>query len=185
MTNNTDSLKDYYVKLQGLYENAVNILTAINQSFASNASEITVDIADTDDSVTTVRIPSFLYMENKLEQLENNFSNLFSMPESGSAWFSKSNNMYKLEMVRSNTAPLSPVMNLNNVYASITDNNFLKDLVSPKTFLKIDIDNLPDNIDKMFMKKVVIYNRNLYEILQNTSGLNSYAAFKAAELRHS
>ena len=59
----TDSFKDYYIKLQGLYENAVNILTAINQSLVSNASEITVDIADTDDTKTTVRIPSFLYME--------------------------------------------------------------------------------------------------------------------------
>ena len=60
--NNTDSLKDYYVKLQGLYNNAVNILTAINQSLVSNASEITIDVADTDDTTTTVRIPSFLYM---------------------------------------------------------------------------------------------------------------------------
>ena len=77
-TNTTDSLKDYYVKLQGLYENAVNILTAINQSLVSNASEITVNVADTDDTTTTVRIPSFLYMENKIEQLENNFNNFLT-----------------------------------------------------------------------------------------------------------
>ena len=137
-TNTTDSLKDYYVKLQGLYDNAVKILTAINQSLISNASEITVDVAYSNDTPVTVRIPSFLYMENKIEQLENNFNNLFELPNSGDAWFTKSQDMIKLKMVRSNTAPLSPVMQLNNVYASITDNNFMNDLVSPKTFLKLN-----------------------------------------------
>lgn len=175
----TDSLKDYYIKLQGLYENAVNILTAINQSLVSNASEITVDIADTDDTKTTVRIPSFLYMENKLEQLENNFNNLFELPNSGDAWFTKSQDMIKLQMVRSNTAPLTPVMQLNNVYASITDNNFMNDLVSPKTFLKLDINNLPDNIESMFMKKIVIYNKSLFDELNN-SNIQSYSDMKAA-----
>ena len=177
--NTTDSLKDYYVKLQGLYENAVNILTAINQSLVSNASEITVDIADTDDITTTVRIPSFLYMENKIEQLENNFNNLFELPNSGDAWFTKSQDMIKLKMVRSNTAPLSPVMQLNNVYASITDNNFMNDLVSPKTFLKLNVTNLPDNIESMFMKKVVIYSKALFDEL-NSSNIQSYSDLVAA-----
>lgn len=178
-TNTTDSLKDYYVKLQGLYENAVNILTAINQSLVSNASEITVDIADTDDTTTTVRIPSFLYMENKIEQLENNFNNLFELPNSGDAWFTKSQDMIKLKMVRSNTAPLSPVMQLNNVYASITDNNFMNDLVSPKTFLKLNVTNLPDNIESMFMKKFVIYSKALFDEL-NSSNIQSYSDMVAA-----
>ena len=177
--NTTDSLKDYYVKLQGLYENAVNILTAINQSLVSNASEITVDIADTDDTTTTVRIPSFLYMENKIEQLENNFNNLFELPNSGDAWFTKSQDMIKLKMVRSNTAPLSPVMQLNNVYASITDNNFMNDLVSPKTFLKLNVTNLPDNIESMFMKKVVIYSKTLFDEL-NSANIQSYSDLIAA-----
>ena len=178
-TNTTDSLKDYYVKLQGLYENAVNILTAINQSLVSNASEITVNVADTDDTTTTVRIPSFLYMENKIEQLENNFNNLFELPNSGDAWFTKSQDMIKLKMVRSNTAPLSPVMQLNNVYASITDNNFMNDLVSPKTFLKLNVTNLPDNIESMFMKKVVIYSKTLFDEL-NSANIQSYSDLVAA-----
>ena len=178
-TNTTDSLKDYYVKLQGLYDNAVNILTAINQSLVSNASEITVDVADTDDTTTTVRIPSFLYMENKIEQLENNFNNLFELPNSGDAWFTKSQDMIKLKMVRSNTAPLSPVMQLNNVYASITDNNFMNDLVSPKTFLKLNVTNLPDNIESMFMKKVVIYSKTLFDEL-NSANIQSYSDLVAA-----
>lgn len=177
---NNDSLKEYYLKLQGLYENALNMLTAINSSLSTNASEITIDVADSDDSSTTVRIPSFLYLESKLEQLENNFGNLFKMPKSGEAWFNKSSGMYKLQMVRSNTAPAVPDFNAdNNLYAAIRDNNILKDLVSPKTYLKLNVSNVPENIESMFMRKIVIFSQSLFNSLQ-VMNLNSYDDYKAA-----
>lgn len=177
ITNN--SLKEYYVKLQGLYDNAVNLLTAINQSLSSTASEVTVNMQQEDGTVLTSRIPSFLYLENKLEQIDSNFSNLFSMPESGEAWFTKSSGAYKLNFIRTNTAPLRPEFKTSDIYASMTDNNFLKDLVSPKTFLKINITNLPDNIENMYMKKIVFFNQDIFSSLQQM-GIKTYDEYKAA-----
>ena len=55
ITNN--SLKEYYVKLQGLYDNAVNMLTAINQSLSSTASEVTITMHQDDGTIATSRIP--------------------------------------------------------------------------------------------------------------------------------
>lgn len=165
LTNN--SLKEYYVKLQSLYNDAVNMLTAINQSLSSSASQVTVVLNDNTENRQVLRIPTFMYLENKLEQLNTNFDNLFEMPKSGEAWFENNNNMYKLKMVRAKSAPQQPVLgNLDKVYASITDNNVLKDLVSPKTYLKIDITNLTDNITNLFMRKLVIHDVDVYnEIL--------------------
>lgn len=175
MKNNT--LKEYYVKLESLWNNVTNILTAINQSLHTNASEITVKLNSSEGDDSTIRIPSFLYLENKLENLSNNFSNLFNMPNSGEAWFSSvDNNMYKLEMVRSNTAPLSPILDDKNLITSISNNNFLKDLVSPRTFLRVNINNLPDNINKLLMKKYIIYDYNLYSSLKNVN-ISSYDDF--------
>ena len=179
MVESNNSIQQYYIRLQSMYQTALNMVTAINQSLSTKASEIVVNVADTDDTTTTVRIPSFLYLESKIEQLDNNFNNLFSMPASGEAWFNKSSDMYKLKMVKSSSAPLSPVLSTGNVYASIKDNNFLKDLVSPKTFLKINIDNLPDNIEKMLLKKYVIFSQDMYELL-NSKGVGSYEDFQAA-----
>ena len=148
LTNN--SLKEYYVKLQSLYNDAVNMLTAINQSLSSSASQVTVVLNDNTENRQVLRIPTFMYLEDKLGQLNTNFDNLFEMPKSGEAWFENNNNMYKLKMVRAKSAPQQPVLgNLDKVYASITDNNVLKDLVSPKTYLKIDITNLTDNITNL------------------------------------
>ena len=67
--NNNNSLKEYYVKLQGLYSDVVNMLTAINQSLSTTASEITVSIGDINNTgngeSTNIRIPSFLYFITK------------------------------------------------------------------------------------------------------------------------
>ena len=140
MINN--SLKEYYVKLHTLYNNAINILTAINQSLSTNASEVSIELFENNTS-STVKIPSFLYLDNKLEQLENSFSNLFNMPQTGEAWFSNDGSMYKLQLVRSNTAPLSPAINTSKLVAGFSNNEFIKDLVNPRTYIRLNIDNLP------------------------------------------
>lgn len=181
--NNNNSLKEYYVKLQGLYSDAVNMLTAINQSLSTTASEITLSIGDINNAgngeSTNIRIPSFLYLENKIEQLSNNFDALFDMPNSGEAWFHNDSNMYKLEMVKSTSAPITPKFNTKNLSVSIKDNNILKDMVNPKTYIRLNIDNLPDNISEMYMKKMVFFSKELYDSLSN-AGLLTYEDYKAA-----
>ena len=179
MTVTNESLKEYYIKLQALYDNCYNILTAIDQSLSTNAPEITVNVTDTDDAVTTLRIPSFLYMENKLEQIENNMSALFSMPNSGEAWFNKSSDMYKLELVRSGTAPLIPEVNSENVYAGFKESALLRDMVSPHTYLRLQIDNLPEAAKQMFMRKIIIYDKQTFDALQGLD-IHSYDEWQAA-----
>ena len=164
-----DSIKEYYINLQTLYNNAVKMLTGINQSLSTSASEVTVTVADSNNVTSTVRIPSFLYLENKLEQLDSNFSALFNMPESGEAWFNNSNGMYKFEMVKTNISPLTPKFNTSDLYSYTKYNNIFKDLVNPKTYLKLNIDNLPNNIEEMFMKKIVFHNKSLYNNLLSSS----------------
>lgn len=176
MENN--SLKEYYIKLHSLYNNAVNMLTAINQSLTSNASEVSVEIYE-NNTTSLVRIPSFLYLDSKIEQLETSFKNLFNMPNSGEAWFNNDGNMYKLEMVRSNTAPLSPDLDYNNLVAGFTNNQFIKDLVSPRTYIKLNINNLPFSINQMYMKKIVLLNTSLYSDLSKLN-ITTYEEYVAA-----
>ena len=67
LTNN--SLKEYYVKLLEMYNNALNMINAMNQSLSTSSSEVSVTLVSGDDTETTLRIPSMLYLENKVEQL--------------------------------------------------------------------------------------------------------------------
>ena len=177
VTNN--SLKEYYVKMLSMYNNIVNMVSAMNQSLSSSSSEISVTLTNADNTVSTLRIPSMLYLETKLEQLQNNFNNLFEMPASGEAWFQNNADMYKLQMVKSGVAPVTPKVDFSNVYAGITDNNFLKDLVSPKTYLRLNLKNLPNNVDKVIMKKFVFHSADVFNLIKK-SGLSSYEEYVAA-----
>ena len=170
--NNDTSLKEYYLNLQSLYNKAVNMLMALNSSLTTSSAEIELNVADTDDANSIIRIPSFIYLENKLEELNSNMNELFNIPEDGEAWFTKAENTYKLNLIRSNTAPISPSIITRDVQASIVDNNFLKDMVTPKTFLKLNLTNLPDNIEKMFMRKVVVHSYETFEALRQLSSNN-------------
>jgi hypothetical protein len=177
MKNNT--LKEYYIKIEELFNNAVNMLTAINQSLYTSGSEVSVSIKDSYGEESSIRIPSFLYLENKLEMLSNNFNNLFDMPRSGEAWFSASDttNMYKLKMVTSGYAPLTPEINTSDAVAFISDNNALRDLVSPRTNLKLNISNLPNNINNIYVKKIIIHTPEIFNSLKNAN-IYSYADFQ-------
>lgn len=176
MINN--SLKEYYVQLTKLYNNAVSMIEAMNQSLTSSSSQITVNVT-VDNEEKTLNIPSVYYLESKVEELQNNLNNLFNIPENGEAWFSSVDNMAKLQLVKPSVAPVAPELSTSKVFASITDNNFLKDLVSPKTFLRLTIDNLPDNIEKIFMKKIIFSNYNVYSQVRNLK-LNTYSEYSAA-----
>ena len=179
MSNNTintnSSLKEYYIKMQEMMNTAVNMVTAINQSLTTATSEIT--LATTVDGVTTTfRVPSFLYLESKIEQLETNFNALFNMPRSGEAWFQKSADMFKLQMVKSTSAPTPPVISTDNIGFNVTENTFLKDLVNPKTYIRLNVKNLADNIDTMFMRKIVIFNTELVSFVQDLKTYDEYVA---------
>ena len=103
MINN--SLKEYYVQLTKLYNNAVSMVEAMNQSLSSTSTNVAVTVT-VDNEEKTLTIPSLFYLESKLENLENNFNNLFNIPESGEAWFNTKDSMTKLELVKSSTALL-------------------------------------------------------------------------------
>ena len=64
-----NSIKEYYIKLEKMMSNVVNMMTALNTALSSSSSEIEISLVNTDnsdDATSSVRIPSFLYLENKL-----------------------------------------------------------------------------------------------------------------------
>lgn len=179
----SNSIKDYYVRLERMHNNVFNMLSAINQSLLSNSSEVTVTVADTDDVESTLRIPSFLYLESKLEELSNNFGSIFNIPESGSSWLVQDNaDTYRMEMVRTNTALPAPTLTSSSDFngcASLTDNNILKDMVCPKTFIRYNISNLVEVTESMMLRKYVFYNDILFTALGDSSDVESFSDFEA------
>ena len=169
MNENLNTIKDYYIKILGLYDNCVNILTALNQSLSSSSPQVIVNTTDSDGNVNVTKIPSFIYIENRLEEITNSFNNFFDIPNSGDAWFENNSNMYKFHLVKSNSSPQVPSIVTNNIVSSFTDNNYFKDLVNPKMYLKMNVKNLTNNIEKMFVKKYIFHSEQLYNLIKNAN----------------
>jgi hypothetical protein len=160
--DNNNSIKEYYIKLEKMMNNAVNILTALNTALTSSAQEISVDLVDVSgksDIPSTLKIPSFIYIENKIERLDNIISTLFDLPKTGEAWFDNSSNLHKLKLVKANHAPAAlNISNNDNLGFNIKDNNIFKDLVNPKTYIRLNIPNVSDNINQILVKKIILNN---------------------------
>lgn len=164
-----NSIKEYYFKIVNLYNNCVNMLTAINQSLVTNSPQVIVNVTDQYNNITEMKIPSFLYLENRLEELYSSFENFFNIPNSGDAWFENNSNMYKFHLIKANTSPQTPVLQTNNIFTSFTDNNYFKDLVSPKTYIKVNVGNLTNNIEKIFIKKYIFNTATLFETVKQSN----------------
>lgn len=173
----SNSIKEYYTKLHGAYVQCYDMIKAMSQSLSTKDSEISLVSISPDGKRETIRIPSFLYLDNKIEQLSSSFDSIVNLPESGEAWFTNNSDIYKLSLINNGVAPVIPEIGSNATNALFKDNNFLKDLVSPKTYLKMNISNMPETIDSLMMKKIVIYNHDMYQAL---SSYKSYEDIKVA-----
>lgn len=169
--NNT-SLKNYYVDLHKMYENAIMLLKNINTAFSSYSSNVSFNIDG-----ETYTLPSFLYLDNKINEISNTISTLFNVPNNGDGWFIKEGNSFKLNVLKSNLEPAQPTLSLPAETFDVESNNVFKDLVNPKTYIRIDIGNVASNITEFLMKKVVLHNTDLINSIFNTSGSLSYSQF--------
>ena len=167
------TLKDYYIGLQKLYSDALTMIQAINNSFTAYSPSVSFNINDTDYT-----IPSFLYLENKINEVSSVINTLFNMPKSGDGWFTKEGNTYKFNMIQSNLEPAAPSISLIDQNFNITQNNIFKDLVNPKTYVRLNLNNVPQNISEFLLKKIVLLNNDLIsDIFDNTTEL-TYSEFK-------
>lgn len=157
-----------------MYNDAVNMLTSINQSLLSRSPEISIKLEDD----TEYRIPSLLYLDNKVEELSSSIESLVNLNKTGSAWLTHTDNMHKIELAVGNASPNKPDY-VDSGHVHIRDNNFLKDLVSPYMYLRLNVQNIPDTINEYIYKKIVIYSPELFTLLSG-SNLQSYKEYKQA-----
>ena len=172
ITNNT-SLKDYYFNIQKMYENAITLLQSINSAFSSYTSTVSFTI---DNDVYT--LPSFLYLDNRINEISSMISTLFNVPNNGDGWFIREGNSFKLNILKSNLEPEQPTIALNTNTFDVETNNIFKDLVNPKTSIRLNIDKVSSNINQFMMKKIVLFNNDLIDTIFNSTDELTYAQFK-------
>ncbi len=159
------SLSECAEKLTALTTQNLEILDAINKCFYASSSYITTDIDGED-----YKIPSFLYLENKINELESNFTNLVNAPTTGQAAFSFDGDTQSIMLQGFQNAPntlnIDTSLNISNLKIFDTEaDDIFKDFTSPAIFTKLQLDDIPEHITSVDVKKITISNTDLTSLI--------------------
>ena len=112
------SVTECLSQMQDLTKRNLEILQGINDSFFTKQNHLTVNIGD-DKFV----IPSFISLENKINALEENFTNLINSPKQGEAYFNIDGNCRAIEVKGYTHTPNSIVLNGDISTFSVNQND--------------------------------------------------------------
>lgn len=158
----------------------LQLLKAINESFITQREHVSTII-----NGETYTLPSFIYLESKLNVLEENFKNLINAPQTGEAAFVFDGNTQSIAMQRYTTTPKS--LKLKDVTEfKVKENAFLKDLVTPNLYVRVDVEDIPNDISHVVLKKVTFKNEDLIKIVtskfnNNKSYLSLYSVINGSK----
>lgn len=145
--------------------NTLNLLTQLNSIMKTNDSSVSVDFTDNNRVLTTYDVPSWGYLTNEIQRLNNNINSLFSINESG-AIIQTSDNIYKkLILVDLNTEP-NQIGNLNEISTFESErNHFFDGLLNPNLKVRINLnDKVEDNVRKVLVRRYIL------ELEKNSDG---------------
>ncbi len=157
------NITEYLSKLQELAKQNLNLLKSIDAAFHTKTEYVTATVGD-----TTFNIPSFLSLENRLNTLQANFENLVEAPKTGTASFVFDGNTKTIQCGGFNICP--DKVNLTgpgNFY--IENNDVLKDFMTPRPYVKFSVAEIPNNISYCQVKKIVIFNSELKNLIYTDS----------------
>lgn len=143
------SVTDYLLQLQSLTKTNLEILQAINSAFTTNQTHLAVNVNE-----SVYAIPSFISLENKINALQENFENLVHAPASGEAYFNFDGDSRAIEVRSYTQVPhrltLNPVSNF-----SYKEEDVFKDFLNPVPYVNFSLTTLPNDINKVNVKKVI------------------------------
>lgn len=171
--NHMTSFAKYMTKLQELTQKNLDILTLLNDSLYSKQlhSEAIID-------GTKYSIPSYIYIENKLNDLEGNWRRLVNAPRTGQAAFVFDGNTQRIQVRGFENAPVSVDAKRDDTFY-VENNDIFKDFVSPLIYLKYNLSELPEDINAVSVRKIAIHNESIFNTIKGLSTVD-WAGVNAA-----
>lgn len=155
------NITDCVVQLEKLTQQNLDILSAINDSFLTKQNHLSVRVGE-----SQYAIPSFISLENKLNTLIANFNNLVHAPETGEAYFNMDGNSRSIEVKSYTTTPNSLVLNPINGYY-VESNDIFKDFVTPKPYINLSVEEIPNDITTVIVRKIVPIHKDLINLFES------------------
>jgi hypothetical protein len=162
------NITEYFERLQKLTQTNCEILKTINDAFYSKSDYLTANV----DGKQYV-VPSFMSLDNKINALTENFNNLVYAPKTGEATFNFDGASKTIELKGYSCTPDSLSLTTPTEF-NVEQNQIFKDFLNPSPYLHFDITSIPNDLNKVVIKKVVAHSdamkSEFKSLLTETSG---------------
>jgi hypothetical protein len=138
--------------------NAVDLLSRITQLISSNDSTVNLNLTDQSGIAQQFVLPSFGYLKNEIDRLNNNLNSIYSINDGGGTFIQPSNGtkFRKIVTVDLNREPSDlSALGLVNTFSS-RKNWFFDSMLNPELTVELDLTNkIENNVRKVLCRRYI------------------------------
>ncbi len=152
-----NNLSDLLSKLLLLNNNSVESFSRINEAITSDEESVTLNIENADGSKDTFTIPSFGYLKNSIERLNNNINTISNIKGAGST-VRLSDGTYRKVLAAKLPSAAPSVTALNSVNTfKIKSNYFFENMMNPLLCVNLDLTNQVNNdVERVLVRRYIL-----------------------------
>lgn len=134
-----NSISTLLPELLRMFNNSVESFQKVNQAITSNRESVTVDVQNTDGTISKVTIPSFGYLKNSIDRLEKNIETITNVTGGDSSVRLADGTFRKLVLANlpSEAKDLTSINSVNTF--GIKPNWFFEELINPLLYVSFNI----------------------------------------------
>lgn len=174
-----NSLSNLLSQLLMFSNNSIESFSKVNEAITSDSETVTINIENADGKTSTFTIPSFGYLKNSIERLNNNINAIANIDGGGSSVRLSDGTYRKLVTMKlPSEAPTVKKLNSVNTF-NIKSNYFFENMLNPLLYVTIDLtDQIDVNTDRVLVKRFLLdtnttTKENLFNItFKNNANIN-------------
>ena len=152
-----NSLSTTLPELIKLFSNALESFEKVNTAVTTDEEAVTVNIEEQDGTVSKITIPSFGYLKNSLNRLENNIKSISNIGGNGST-IRLSDGSYRKLIIDKLPTEAADVTKMQNITEfNIKSNWFFENLISPLLYISFDVtDQIAENTERVLVDRYIL-----------------------------
>ena len=152
-----NSISTLLPELLRLFNNSLESFERVNQAITSSQESVTINIQNEDGTLSRLTIPSFGYLKNSINRLDNNIQTITNVNGGASSVRLADGTFRKLVLAKLPTeAPNLTAINSINEF-NIKPNWFFEELINPLLYISFDLTGqVPIDTEKAIIQRYIL-----------------------------
>lgn len=152
-----NSISTLLPELLRLFNNSLESFEKVNQAITSNRDSVTVDLQNSDGTISKVTIPSFGFLKNQIDTLQSDIDVITNVSGAGSS-IRLSDGTFRRLVLSKLPAEAQDLTELNSVNQfGFKSNWFFESLINPLLYVTFDVTGqVPIDTERSIIKRYIL-----------------------------